>query len=184
MTKSQKQKALDIIAEEIRQCKVCQKDKIGVAVVGEGDPDADIMFIGEAPGKNEAREGRPFIGRSGKLLRSQIESIGLKEDEVYITSPVKYLPIYVTPKPSDIAHGKTHFDKQVEIIDPKIMVLMGNTAVMAVLGEKLPIMKVHGQTIVRDGRTYFISLHPAAAIRFQKFRQLFIDDFEKLKKLI
>jgi uracil-DNA glycosylase len=58
---------------------------------------------------------------------------------------------------------------------------MGNTAVMAVLGEKLPIMKVHGQTIVRDGRTYFISLHPAAAIRFQKFRQLFIDDFEKLK---
>lgn len=184
MNKSEKQKALDKIVKEIEECKVCKIDKIGIAVPGEGNPDADIMFVGEAPGSNEAREGRPFIGRSGKFLRQQIESIGLKDEDVFIVSPVKYLPTYITPKPSDILHGKTHFDKQVEIIDPKIMVLMGNTAVMAVLGEKMPIMKVHGETIVRDGRTYFISLHPAAAIRFQKFRGTFIEDFQKIKELV
>ena len=179
-----KQKELDKIAKEIENCEICKKDKIGIAVPGEGGVTAEIMFIGEAPGKQEAQSGRPFIGRSGKFLRSQIEAIGLKDLDVYITSPVKYLPVYVTPKPSDILHGKTHFDRQVEIIDPEIMVLMGNVACLAVLGEKIPIIKTHGEVIERNGRTYFISLHPAAAIRFQKFRSVFIEDFQKLKKLL
>lgn len=184
MKKLGKQKALDKIVKEIGECTVCKIDKIGIAVPGEGNPDAEIMFVGEAPGSNEAREGRPFIGRSGKFLRQQIAAIGLKDEDVFIVSPVKYLPTYITPKPSDILHGKTHFDKQVEIINPKIMILLGNTAVVAVLGEKMPIMKVHGESIKRNGRTYFISLHPAAAIRFQKFRQVFMDDFQKIKTLI
>lgn len=179
-----KQKELEKIAKEIENCEICKKDKIGVAVPGEGNPDADVMFIGEAPGKQEAQTGRPFVGRSGKFLRSQIEAIGLKDEDVYITSPVKYLPVYVTPKPADILHGKTHFDEQVKIIDPKIMVLMGNVAAIAVVGEKIPIMKMHGEVIERNGRKYFISLHPAAAIRFQKFRSVFIEDFQKIKKII
>ena len=90
-----KTKQLEMIAEEIRICEECRIDRVGVAVVGEGNSDADIVFIGEAPGKTEAEEGRPFIGRSGKLLRSLIVSSGLKEEDVYITSPVKYLPVYL-----------------------------------------------------------------------------------------
>src|ERR1700685_3374875 len=100
-----KQKELDRLAREIENCKICKIGKNGKAVPGEGNPDAKIAFIGEAPGKQEAVIGRPFIGRSGQLLRSLIREIGLKEDEVYITSPVKYLPERGTPTSEDIAHG-------------------------------------------------------------------------------
>src|SRR2546425_9448635 len=105
-----KQTQLDKISKEIELCKVCKVGKTGKAVPGEGNPDAKIVFLGEAPGKKEAETGRPFVGRSGQLLRSLIKEVGLKEDEVYITSPVKYLPLRGTPTPQDIAHGKTHLD--------------------------------------------------------------------------
>src|SRR5439155_10892820 len=112
-----KQEALDEIAREIEACQVCKEGKIGKAVPGEGNPDADIVFMGEAPGKTEAKTGRPFIGRSGQLLRSMIRDVlGLDDlKDVYITSPVKYLPEKVTPTPAEIAHGKTHLDKQLAI---------------------------------------------------------------------
>lgn len=171
------------IAEEIENCEICKKDKIGMAVPGEGSPDAKIIFIGEAPGKTEAATGRPFVGRSGKLLRSTILSIGLKEDEVYITSPVKYLPVYKTPTERDILHGMIHLSKQLAVIKPKIVVLMGSVAARGVLGEKIPVAKEHGKILIRNGVKYFFSYHPAAAIRFQKFKQVFIDDFKKLKTL-
>src|SRR5437762_582030 len=104
-----KQKALDEIAKEIEKCEVCKVGKTGVAVPGEGNPDADIVFIGEAPGKTEAKTGKPFVGRSGQLLRSLIREIGLDDvKDVFITSPVKYLPLRGTPTPQDIAHGRVH----------------------------------------------------------------------------
>ncbi|HSX40464.1 MAG TPA: uracil-DNA glycosylase, partial [Candidatus Saccharimonadales bacterium] len=102
MTKADKQKALDKITSEIENCKICKVGKSGKAVPGEGNPDADIVFLGEAPGKTEALTGRPFVGRSGKLLRSLIKEAGLKEEDIYITSPVKYLPDRGTPTPADI----------------------------------------------------------------------------------
>ncbi len=178
-----KAKALQEIAQEIDKCAVCRAGKVGVAVPGEGNPDADIMFIGEAPGRNESVQGRPFIGRSGQLLRSAIRDIGRTEEEVFITSPVKFLPEYVTPTDEDIAHGMTHLSKQIEVIDPTVLVLLGRVAVQGVLGEKVMISKLHGEIVKRDGRSYFISYHPAAAIRFQKFRQVFLDDFMKLKEV-
>lgn len=181
---NKKQQELENIADEIRSCKECKVDRVGIAVVGEGSADADVVFIGEAPGKTEAETGRPFIGRSGKLLRKLITDVGLKEEDVYITSPVKYLPIYVTPKPADIAHGKTHLDRQLKVIDPKIIVLLGNTAIQGVLGKKIAVVKEHGNTIEEGGRTYFITVHPAAAIRFQKFRPVIEGDFKILKKLL
>src|SRR5580704_5798504 len=101
-----KQQALDKIAKEIENCKLCKVGKNGMAVPGEGNPDAAIAFIGEAPGRQEAATGRPFIGRSGQLLRSLIRGIGLNEEDVYITSPVKYLPDRGTPTSQDIAHGR------------------------------------------------------------------------------
>lgn len=175
---------LQKIADKIEVCKICRKNKSGKAVPGEGNPDADVMFIGEAPGRTEAATGRPFVGRSGKLLREAICSIGLKEDEVFITSPVKYLPDYVTPTDEDIAHGMTHLADQIEVIEPKVLVLLGRVAVRGVLGDKVAISKQHGTLVIKDKRKYFISYHPAAAIRFQKFKKTFLDDFQKIKELI
>lgn len=179
-----KQTELDKIAHEIEDCAVCKVGKHGKAVPGEGSANAEVMFVGEAPGRNEAEVGRPFIGRSGKLLRKLINESGLKEEEVYITSPVKYLPDYITPTQNDIAHGKTHFDKQVDIIEPKVIVLLGRVASLAVLNKKISVVLEHGKIIDTNGRKYFITVHPAAALRFTKMKKTLEEDFKNLKKII
>ncbi len=184
MTLKQKTAALKKIAEQIRNCRLCKKDKIGVAVPGEGNANADIVFIGEAPGKQEAATGRPFIGRAGKLLRGLLADISIKDEDVFITSPVKYLPKYVTPKLTDIEHGRKHLFQQLDIIDPKVIVLMGNTAALAVLHEKFSIAQDHGKIIKRDNKTYFLSYHPAAPLYSPSLRGTIGKDFLKLKKIV
>jgi uracil-DNA glycosylase len=178
--------ALDNIAREIEACGICKEAKSGKAVPGEGNPDADVIFIGEAPGRQEAATGRPFIGRSGQLLRSLIRSIGLKEEDVFITSPVKYLPDRGTPTSADIAHGRIHLMKQFTVIKPKVVMLLGRVAAEGVLERKVAVVKEHGHVIEeREGIKYFLTYHPAAALRFpNKFKALLQEDFEKLKKLI
>ncbi len=175
---------LEKIATEIEKCRICKKDKIGRAVPGEGSANAKIVFIGEAPGRKEAESGRPFIGRSGRLLRSLIKEVGLKEKDIYITSPVKYLPKRGTPTASDIAHGKVHLDKQLAVINPRIIVLLGTTAQKALLTKLYPVLKEHGRIIMEEKRKYFITLHPAAVLRFPKYKSLLRSDFKKLQKLI
>ena len=181
-----KKDEMEKIARKIESCEVCREGKSGKAVVGEGSLDARILFIGEAPGKTEAVTGRPFVGRSGKLLRSMITSIGLKEEDVYITSPVKYLPDRGTPTSEDIAHGRIHLLKQFEIIQPKIVVLLGRVAAEGVLEKKVQVTKEHGKILEeKEGIKYFLTLHPAAVLRFPwKFKKDFEDDFKKLKTLI
>jgi DNA polymerase len=181
-----KQEALDALAREVEACDECKKDKIGVAVFGEGNPDADVAFIGEAPGKQEAKVGRPFIGRSGQLLRKTIRDVlGLDDEkDVYITSPVKYLPERGTPTKRDIDHARTHFDKQLAIVDPKIIVLMGAVAAQAVLNEKIAVMSEHGKVIERDGKKYFITIHPAAGLRYPPMQETFQEDFQKLREVL
>lgn len=179
-----KVKKLQELAKQIDECFDCKKDTIGKMVFGEGNVDSSIMFVGEAPGKQEAESGRPFIGRSGKLLRSLIQSLGLDDEkDVYITSPVKYLPKKGTPSKTQINHTRPYFLKQLDIIDPKLVVLMGSTAIQSVLGEALPITKNHGLVMTRDGRKYFLTFHPAAALRFPLLRKEIEADFEKLKKI-
>lgn len=176
-----KTKELQKISREIENCSICKQNKIGKAVPGEGNPDAKIVFIGEAPGRNESLTGRPFIGRSGKLLRSMISSVGLEESGVFITSPVKYLPDSGTPSFSDIEHGKIHLRKQLDIINPKFLVLLGNVACMGILEDNIMCTSRHGELI--EGR-YFITVHPSAAMRFPRIRKIFEEDFTKLKSLL
>ena len=147
---------------------------------GEGNPDARIVFVGEAPGKQEANIGRPFIGRSGKLLRAMISGAGLSEEEVYITSPVKYLPLRGTPSRENILHAKTHLLKQLSIIRPEVVVLMGSTACLALLNRKVKMTKEHGSIIREGGRTYLLTFHPAYAMRFPEGKKAFILDFRTL----
>ncbi len=179
-----KQQALDKVTEEIIKCKICPVGKSGKPVVGEGNTDADVVFIGEAPGKQEAVSGRPFIGRSGQLLRNLIREVGLKEKDIYITSPVKYLPDRGTPTPKDIAHGRIHLKKQLDVIQPKIIVLLGNSAIQGVLEMKILVKTEHGKIIEKDGKTYLVTLHPAAGLRFPPLKELIKEDFKKLKMLI
>ena len=181
-----KAQALDKITKEIEQCKICKIGKTGVAVPGEGDPDAEVVFIGEAPGKQEAKEGRPFIGRSGQLLRRLIREIDLNDEkDVYITSPVKYLPLRGTPTPADIAHGREHLMKQFSVIQPKLVVLLGRVAAEGVLQKKVAVAKEHGQVIEeKDGIRYFLTYHPAAALRFRKNLIPLEEDFATLKTLL
>ncbi|GIW61980.1 MAG: uracil-DNA glycosylase [Patescibacteria group bacterium] len=178
-----KQQYLDAIAKEIEQCDLCKIGKSGKPVPGEGNPDADIAFIGEAPGRVESETGRPFVGRSGQLLRSLIREIGLQEKEVYITSPVKYLPNRGTPTSEDIAHGREHLLKQLNIIHPKIVVLLGRVAAEGVLQKRVSVVKEHGKIIEdKDGIKYFLTYHPAAALRFpKKFLSSLREDFQKIR---
>ena len=184
MVNNSKEKKLQEIAREIENCKVCKVGKHGKAVPGEGNANADILFVGEAPGRTEAETGRPFVGRSGKLLRKLINESGLNEEEVYITSPVKYLPDYITPKPSDIEHGFIHFGKQIDIINPKVIVLLGRVACLAVLKQNISVVLRHGEILEENGRKYFITVHPAAALRFTKMKTILVEDFKALKKLM
>lgn len=177
---------MEEIAKEIESCEICKVGKSGKAVVGEGSLDAQVVFIGEAPGKNEAIVGRPFIGRSGKLLRFMIQDSGLKIEDVYITSPVKYLPDRGTPTSLDIKHGREHLMKQLEIIKPKIVVLLGRVAAEGVLQSRIQVTKEHGKVIdEREGVKYFLTIHPAAVLRFPgKYKLEFEKDFKKLKNIL
>ena len=183
LTTEEKNRLLNKVAKEIASCKICKIGKVGKPVPGEGNVNAGVMFIGEAPGKQEAATGRPFIGRAGKVLRGLIEQAGLKQEDVFITSPVKYLPEYVTPKPSDIEHGRTHLFKQLDIIQPKIVVLLGNVAVQALLHQKMAIAKEHGKIVKRDGITYLITYHPAAPLYSPQVRAFLKKDFKKFSSL-
>jgi DNA polymerase len=179
-----KKDQLEKIAREITDCRICRRNKSGLPVPGEGNPNAKIMFIGEAPGKTESQTGRPFVGRSGRLLTVLIESIGLAREDVFITSPVKYFPGYRAPSPAEIAHGKTHLDKQIEIIDPGIIVLLGQVAQRGVLGKYLALNGHHAKTVRKNKKLYFLTFHPAAALRFPKIRALLESDFKKLAALL
>lgn len=172
------------IAGEIARCRACREDCSGLPVPGEGSAHARIVFIGEAPGREEAKTGRPFIGRSGKLLRQTIRDIGLDEPLVFITSPVHYLPDRGTPSKAMVLHGREHLFKQLAVIDPEIVVLLGNTACTALLDRKVEITKQHGTMVQEDSRTYFITVHPAYAIRFTAGKKMLLADFDLLKKLI
>jgi DNA polymerase len=184
MVISKKAKALRKIAEEISRCRLCRKGGTGKAVPGEGNSDARIVFIGEAPGREEAKTGRPFVGRSGKLLRQMIRDIGLDEARVFITSPVHYLPLRGTPSTAMIHHGRQHLFDQLSVIKPDMIVLLGNSACVALLDGKVEITKEHGTLLKKDGRSYFITVHPAYAVRFAKGKDMLQSDFAALKKLV
>lgn len=179
------QNSIEKVRDEILRCGVCLKAAKGKLVPGEGNSDAHVVFVGEAPGKQEVETGLPFIGRAGKVLHKLLIIVGLTPESVFITSAVKYLPqTYVTPKLLDIEHGRLHLIAQLEIIKPKIVVLLGNTAVMAVLGEKFSIAQSHGTFLERGGSRYFLSYHPAAPLYNPKLMEIIIKDFKKLKKLL
>ena len=151
-------------------------------VPGEGRLDAKLMLIGQAPGANENLQLRPFIGRSGKLLDSALDKSHISRRDVYITSVVQFFPPKNRmPTPKEVELCKSFLFRQIELIRPRCAVLLGNLASESVLSIG-KVKKNHGKEILRDGIRYFITLHPAAALRFKKNKISMISDFGKLGK--
>ena len=166
--------------------KICQKCGLCItrknAVPGKGNQNADVVFIGEAPGKSEDLSGEPFIGIAGKILNDALENDGLTRNGVYITNIVKCRP----PKnriPNEIEKisCSNYLEDEIAIINPKIICLLGNTPFYSILGGK-EISKNHGKFVSKDNRMYFITFHPAATIYNQKLGKVFKNDIKKLVK--
>jgi len=157
-------------------------------VFGEGNPDADLYFLGEAPGKVEDESGRPFVGRSGKLLDALLEQIGIPRESVYITSVVRFRPpANRQPTPSEIAAFLPYVNEEIAIIDPKLIIPLGRFALEKFFPEA-KISHVHGQLLSRKWANRTIHLfplfHPAAALRSPQIREQLQKDFQKLPDII
>lgn len=163
--------SLTVISDEISECKKCPLYKQAThGVPGEGPLNAKIFFIGQAPGANEDKIGRPFIGRAGKYLTMMIESIGLKRDEVFITSSVKHFPPKNRPPTEQEIHAcRPYLLRQLKLVNPQIVVLLGRTAECI----RPHITAPH----------IFSTVHPSAAMRFAKMAERMKADFERLKDL-
>ncbi len=149
-------------------------------VCGEGRLDAKIMLIGQAPGANEDVKGRPFVSISSRFLDRLLLSAGIERSEAYITSAVQFFPPKNrAPSKSEINMCRRYLEMQIDIIKPKLIVLLGSIALNAVLGIG-PIMEFHGVMLQSDGASYYPTLHPAAAIRIRRNMPLIEGDFEML----
>lgn len=181
-----KQRQLDEVKEQITKDKVCPElaEQATQLVFGDGNPDAELVFIGEAPGKNEDIQGKPFVGAAGKFLNEMLAMIGLKREDIYITNIVKYRPPNNRdPLPEEKAAFLPYLKRQLDIIKPKLIVTLGRHS-MEVLLPGLKISQVHGQPKRFQGRVFLPLFHPAAALYNGSMRQTLIDDFAKIPLII
>ena len=154
------------------------------AVPGEGDPYSKLMFVGEAPGAEEDRLGRPFVGAAGRFLEEMLSLIGLKREEVYITNVVKYRPpSNRDPLPEEVEHCWPYLAEQIEIIEPLLIIPLGRHALERFL-PGLRISAVHGQPKKRGERVYYPLYHPAAALYNASMRGTLVEDFERIPKVL
>jgi DNA polymerase len=181
-----KQQSLDDIKADIIKKKICPELATGATqlVFSDGKAEAEIVFIGEAPGKNEDEQGLPFVGAAGKFLDEMLAGIGLKREEVYITNIVKYRPPNNRdPYPDEKAAFLPFLKTQLKIIQPKLVVPLGRHSMDALL-PGLQISSVHGQPKRYKGQVYLPLFHPAAALYNGAMRQTLIDDFAKIPRIL
>jgi uracil-DNA glycosylase family 4 len=160
---------LEAVAAEAAGCTRCRLHQSRTQVVfGQGDPRADLMFVGEAPGLHEDRQGVPFVGPSGQLLNRLLEGIGLRRQDVYICNVVKSRPPQNRdPQPDEIAACRPWLDAQIRLVDPKVVVTLGNFAAKTLLETTTGITRLRGQTYPFQGRVLLPTFHPAAALHAQ-----------------
>ena len=181
---------LEQLNEKIRKCDEFDLCKTATqAVPGEGDENAEVLFIGEAPGRDEDAQGRPFVGAAGKLLTQMIESIGMKREDVFITNVVKWRPPdNRDPLPEEIAECWPFLEEQLKIIKPKLIVTLGRHS----MGRFLPglkISQVHGQPKIANGiwqerQVYLPLYHPAVALYDPRKKETLLEDFKKINLIL
>lgn len=178
----------EILAEIASEVSVCEKCRLCKgrkrAVPGEGNPQAKIMFIGEGPGYNEDQQGRPFVGPAGRLLEEALASINLKRSDVFITNVVKCRPPENRdPNPDEITACNEYLDRQIEALDPQVIVTLGRFS-MAKFFPGQKISMIHGRAKPGRKRLYIAMYHPAAALRSQQMMAEFRADFAKIPLII
>lgn len=192
-----KQKKLNKIAQDIVDDDVCPELRRGATqlVFADGNPDADIVFIGEAPGKNEDEQGKPFVGAAGKFLNEMLDSIGMKREDIYITNIVKYRPLNNRdPWPDEKKAFLPYLQAQLEVIQPKIVATLGRHSMNCFLPD-LQISQVHGEPKriklqMKEHNDDVLEIvilplfHPAAALYNGGMRQTLIDDFARIPDIL
>jgi len=176
---------LSELYQEIAVCQRCQLAKYRTRTVpGEGKEDAEIMFIGEAPGWHEDQQGRPFVGPAGLYLDQLLASIGLRREQVYIANVIKCRPQgNRDPLPAEILACRHWLERQIELICPKMIVTLGRYS-MAMFFPGKSISKIHGTAQKRDGIIYFAMYHPAAALHQQSLRRAIEEDMLRIPQFL
>jgi uracil-DNA glycosylase len=177
---------LQTLEKEICTCKACPLSRGRThAVPGAGSVSAVVMFVGEAPGREEDKTGLPFVGRSGKFLDSMLSSIGKTRAEFFITSSVKCRPPgNRMPEPCELETcRRLWLDRQIKCIRPRLVVCLGGVSVRSLLGE-VSLHAAHGTVLERSGQAFFVTYHPSAAMRFTKIREAMLADFKVLRSLM
>lgn len=176
---------LSKIAEEVRVCSLCGLSATRTnAVPGEGPAHAKVMLIGEGPGLTEDQQGRPFVGRSGRLLTELLAIAGYRREDVFITNVVKCRPCENRdPLPEEILACSRYLDRQIALVNPKVIVTLGRFS-MAKWFPAQKISEVHGKAKVVDGRVIVAMFHPAAALYQRSLRALIEEDFRRLPQIV
>jgi len=176
---------LETIKQNVIKCTKCDLCKTRTnAVPGKGNFQSDVIFVGEAPGRNEDQKGEPFIGVAGKKLSIALDEAGISRDDVYITNIVKCRPPNNrVPKTSERETCQEYLKQEISIIKPEIICILGNTAFNSILGGS-EITKFRGKVVRKDNLLYFLTIHPAATIYNQKLIDVLKSDIEKLFELI
>jgi DNA polymerase len=178
--------ALKIIAQEVRSCTKCrlyQGTKNGVP--GEGNPQAEVLFVGEGPGMNEDAQGRPFVGAAGKLLTEMLGRAGLAREDVFITNIVKHRPPgNRDPLPDEIEACGGYLQRQIAEIHPKLVVTLGRYSMASFFGPDARITRVHGTTRPWRDILAYACFHPAAALHQPKYREALEADFDGLPEAL
>src|SRR3954454_16000526 len=182
--------ALTLLNDEASACTRCRLAQSRTQVVfGVGNPQADLMFVGEAPGFNEDKQGFPFVGQAGKLLDRLLAGIGLERADVYIANVLKCRPPgNRDPMPDEIEHCEPFLFRQIELIEPRVVATLGNFATKLLSGKPTGITRVHGmeqETTIGGNRVLLYPLyHPAAALYTPAMLKVLEDDFRRLPELL
>lgn len=176
---------LETVKQNVIKCTKCDLSKTRTnSVPGKGNFQSDVIFVGEAPGRNEDKSGEPFVGVAGKKLSAALEGAGISREEVYITNVVKCRPPNNrVPNTKERDTCKEYLKKEISIIKPKIICVLGNTAFNSVLGG-YEITKFRGKLVRKDNQLYFLTIHPAATIYNQELISTLNEDIVKLFNLI
>jgi DNA polymerase len=176
--------ALLSLRETVSRCKGCGLHTGRTNVVfGEGSPSAELMFIGEGPGRDEDVSGRPFVGRAGELLTKIIRAMGLARADVYIANIVKCRPPgNRNPEPDEILACLPFLEEQIDLIRPRVICTLGNTATQTISGERRGISSLRGTFCTYKGITVMPTFHPAACLRNPSNKRLVWDDMKKVMK--
>ncbi len=177
---------LETVHSEIRSCTKCELHKSRTnAVPGDGPSNAVVMFVGEGPGQNEDKEGRPFVGAAGKLLTELLESVGLKRGEVFVTNIVKCRPPdNRPPRQSEIETCNPYLQSQIRLVSPRIICPLGTPAIKTLMGPEYSATSIHGKPLKKGQVVILPMYHPAAALYDGNLRQVLFEDMKILKGVL